>query len=70
MELKVELKSCWSDKNGTYKVEEDFGDPTPCLKLQSMKEGEPILLSPSGVDDLISVLEMIKYRWRHQNSEK
>ena len=65
MELKIEMKTCWGDKEPQYVIEEDFNDPTATIHIKSINsESKELILTEEGIDDLIDILQLIKNRWK------
>lgn len=65
MELKIEMKTYWGDKEPQYVIEEDFSDPSTTIHIKPINsESKELILTEEGIDDLIDVLQLIKNRWQ------
>ena len=60
MELKIDMKSCWSDTEYTYKVYEDNSDQTGYICIEPKEK--VLYLTREGVKDLIDVLKLLYER--------
>lgn len=60
MELKLNMKSCWSDTDYTYTVYEDNSDPTGLIAIEPKEK--VLYLTKEGIKDLIDILNLLYNR--------